>query len=39
MEEIPVESARDAHAFFMKKAAPAKAKKKPARKKKTVKVK
>lgn len=27
MEEIPVESARDAHAFFMKKAAPAKAKK------------
>jgi pimeloyl-ACP methyl ester carboxylesterase len=39
MEEIPVESARDAHAFFMKKTAPAKAKKKPANKKKHAKVK
>ena len=39
MEEIPVESARDAHAFFMKKTAPANAVKKPARKKTLVKVK
>ena len=39
MEEIPVESARDAHAFFLKKAAPAKTDKKSARKKKLVRVK
>jgi pimeloyl-ACP methyl ester carboxylesterase len=38
MEEIPVESARDAHAFFMKKAEPAKSKNKTVSKKKKVRV-